>query len=301
MLTGDIPPFVNQTSDVLMVTGASDNHALASFNCLFSMVLADPYASFLYIDLGMNDDERDILFSHFDTIKQIQNKMESTGFIAYRRFNWSSFPKWMWLKGNPFRQDGYAWKVISFLDGAFAWKGIAMWNDGGNVFRRGMSRELTNARVDGIYSPPSTGKQYRWTYKDTSDFLLKHNLIQHYYKYDPNASGTMIIIDWSNSNVVNKVVYPLYQCAFTQKCITPRGSNKDNHRQDQAVLSALLNNIKLHRSMNWDYNYHPAFRVEFGNKTERYKSALGHILRKIQDTYQIKFTNSYISNNEMKY
>lgn len=55
VLTGDIPEFDKQFSDVLMMTGASDNHAYGSFNALYSMVLADPYASYLYIDLGISD------------------------------------------------------------------------------------------------------------------------------------------------------------------------------------------------------------------------------------------------------
>ena len=42
VITGDIPSFQYQTSEVLMMTGASDNHAYGSFNCLYSMVLADP-------------------------------------------------------------------------------------------------------------------------------------------------------------------------------------------------------------------------------------------------------------------
>lgn len=301
VLTGDIPSFETQTSDLLMVTGASDNHALASFNCLFSMVLADPYASYLYIDLGITEEERDILFSHFDTIHQIQIKMQSSGFIAYRKFKWSSFPKWMWLKGNPLRQDGYAWKVISYIDAAFKWKGITIWNDGGNIIRKGLSRELTNARVDGVYSPPSTGSQNRWTHRDTSSFLLQHHLIESFNKDGPNGSGGFIVSDWHNTCAINKVLYPLLQCAYTQKCITPRNSNKDNHRQDQAVLSALLNNINPRRAMNWNYDYHPSFRVEFENNTKRYKSVLGSLLRGIQDTYHIKVNSSYISKEEMKY
>ena len=81
VLTGDIPKFEKQTSEVLMMTGASDNHALGSFNCLFSMVVADPYASYMYIDLGLSTRFRNILFTHFNIIHQIQKKMNSTGFI----------------------------------------------------------------------------------------------------------------------------------------------------------------------------------------------------------------------------
>lgn len=291
VITGDIPSFKNQSSDILMITGASTNHALASFNCLFSMVLADPYASYMYIDFGILDHERLKLFAHFDTINQIQKKMHSTGFIAYRKFRFSSFPKWMWIEGNEYTQHGYAWKVISHMDAAFAWKGITIWNDAGNVIVNGLFREMTNARVDGIYSPPSPGSQNRWTHPDCAKFLLNNKLIQHYNVFEPSCSSGFIISDWSHTDVVNKVLYPFYQCAFTQKCISPRKSNKENHRQDQSVLSALLNNLKTSRSMNYKYNFHPAFRIEYHNNTKQFEMVLDTILKKILYYYNIKLDN----------
>ena len=45
------------------MTGATANHALASFNCFYSMVLADPYASYVYLDLGIDDIQKRKLFS----------------------------------------------------------------------------------------------------------------------------------------------------------------------------------------------------------------------------------------------
>ena len=68
MITGEIPAYSLQTSDTLMMTGASDNHAFLSFTCLYSMVLADPYASYVYLDLGINNETLSVLFSHFETI-----------------------------------------------------------------------------------------------------------------------------------------------------------------------------------------------------------------------------------------
>ena len=53
VITGDIPEWMEQFSDTVMVTGASENHAYGSFNCLYSMVLADPYVSYVYADLGL--------------------------------------------------------------------------------------------------------------------------------------------------------------------------------------------------------------------------------------------------------
>ena len=109
VLTGDIPQFDKQFSDVLMMTGASDNHAYGSFNALYSMVLADPYASYLYIDLGLSDELKEKLFAHFETIRQVQKKLWSNGFMAYRKYNWSVFPEWMQLVGNE-QRGGYTWR-----------------------------------------------------------------------------------------------------------------------------------------------------------------------------------------------
>ena len=301
VLTGDIPHFDKQTSEVLMMTGASDNHALGSFNCLYSMVLADPYASYMYIDLGLSSRFKSILMSHFNTIHQIQMKMNSTGFIAYRKFKFSSFPSWMKLAGNTQQRGGYAWKVIPLGDAYFAWKGIAFWLDGGSLVRDGISRELTNARLEGIYSPPSSHTQRKWTYPATADFLVKHHLIQRFYPDDPNASGGHLIIDWSNKTVLNKVMIPYYQCAFTQKCISPRGSSMKNHRQDQAVLSAFLSNLRTTRSMNTECQARAALRLEYENNANKCNSLLGNELKTIENTFQISVKNSYLPRDKIKY
>ena len=85
------------------------------------------------------------------------------------------------------------------------------------MIREKISRELTNVRVDGIYSLPSSGNQQKWSYNATSDFLVRNHLIDRFNPRDPNASGGHLIIDWSNKTVLNKVMIPYYQCAFTPK------------------------------------------------------------------------------------
>ena len=226
LLTGDIPTYHLQTSAVLMMTGASDNHGYGSFNCLYSMVLADPYASYLYIDLGLSPELKEILFSHFETIHQIQMKMKSTGFLAYRKFKWDSFPEWMNLFKNKEQRGGYSWKVVSYMDAAFAWKAITFWIDGGSLIRDGITRELSNVRLEGIYSPVSGGgAAEKWTHNQTIEFLLSHHFIDSFDRNGRMGCGGHLITDWSNKTVVNKVLIPYRQCAYTQKCISPRGSS----------------------------------------------------------------------------
>lgn len=68
VLSGPIPSFHEKSSNVLMVTGASDNHAVFFFNILYSMIMTDPYASVLYIDLVISLKNRQLSPAHFKTI-----------------------------------------------------------------------------------------------------------------------------------------------------------------------------------------------------------------------------------------
>ena len=301
LLTGDIPTYHLHTSDVLMMTGASDNHGYGSFNCLYSMVLADPYASYMYIDLGLSPELKEKLFAHFETIHEIQKKMKSTGFIAYRKFNWSSFPKWMNLFENKDQRGGYTWKVVSYMDALFSWKAITFWIDGGSLIRDGISREVTNARLEGIYTPVSGGGAGKWTHITTIKFLEHNHLID---SFDPKwrmGCGGHLITDWSNKTVINRVIIPYQQCAYTQRCISPRGSNMTNHRQDQAVLSALVNNIGTIKSMDAKYQALPALRQERGNNEKFCTKILNNYLISIQNTYQIKIENRYYKTTNISY
>ena len=281
-----------------MMTGASDNHAYGSFNCLYSMVLADPYASYLYIDLGLANQFRNKLFAHFETIHEIQMKMKSTGFIGYRKVNWNSFPKWMHLTSSG---GGYAWKVFPFVDALFSWKAITFWLDGGSLIQDGISRELTYVHQEGVFTPISTRDAGKWTYPDSVDFLLKHHFIKSFDKEGTVASVGHLIMDWSNKTVINQLVIPWYQCSFTQKCIFPRGSNWYNHRFEQAIISTLLHNIGVTRSMNIKYRAQANFREERGNNETECTKILNNYLISIQNTYQIKINNKYYKTNHIKY
>ena len=75
------------------MTGASENHVLGSFNLLYSILLTEPYSSILYIDLGISNQQLQYLKAHFETIRQLQTAIRSNGFLAYRKFNWTSFPE----------------------------------------------------------------------------------------------------------------------------------------------------------------------------------------------------------------
>ena len=302
VITGEIPPFSHQTSDVLMMTGATENHAYASFNCLYSMVLADPYASYAYLDGGMGSDIRAKLYAHFDTILEIQRKMASTGVLSYRRLNWASLPKWWYIEENPMQRGGYAFKVIPYLDVFYEWQGIFYWLDAGDLIREGISRELTMVRHYGLYSPSSAGNVGIWVHNKTQQFLVDNGLFQHFVpSKSPMISSGVLIMDYRNATIRNSFVPTFQMCAYTRKCIAPIESSLNNHRFDQAVVSLLISYYGVPFSGSKYYRYHPVLRRDGGNKESFLLPTLHNLLLKIQDAYSIRFNNSYYETRNITY
>ena len=243
VITGYIHKYERQFSDLLVMTAASDNHALGSFNVLYSFLLSDPYCSLIYINLGLSSEYFNILSAHFETLYQIQRKMRSNAFLAYRKFNWKSFPSWMNLYTNKDQRGSYAWKSIPISDTFFEWKGLFSWQDAGNVVTDGITREVTFARKYGMYSCRSPGNIAKYTYNDTRSFLTKNGLVKRNHARDPNCATGSLFFDYKHE-YVHVLMMKFRQCVFTQKCVSPRGSNMKNHRQEQAVMSMLINDYR---------------------------------------------------------
>ena len=302
VLTGEVPSFSAHTSDLLLMTGASDNHVFSSFNCLYSMVLADPYASYVYLDFGIQNSHRLKLYSHFETILQIQQKMKSTGILAYRRFNWAHFPRWMSLEHNKKQRGTYAWKVIAEMDVFREWKAMYYWVDAGDVFREGVSRELTLARHYGFYSPYSSGNVQRWVYKDMHKWFMENGVFKH-----PVPLNTMMImsgvyvLDYSNSTIRDFMADAFLKCEYTWKCIAPQGSDLSNHRFDQAAMTLLMGYLQVPYAGNLRYRYFPVVHSDLGNQEAKTQVVLNNLFLKIQHTYSITITNKLYNTRGLRF
>lgn len=297
VIPGFIPEMKEHMSELLVMTGASGNHAHGSFNLMYSVLLADPFASIIYLDLGLNGSFMKYLKSHFETLHQIQVKMKSDGFLAYRRYNWGALPRWMnLLQTGRAKRGGYSWKVIPMYDAYTEWKGLFSWQDGGTVIIDGLVRELTLARRYGIYVPPSAGTIRDWTHPDMIQFMKENGLVNDVNMNGPNCSAGIVYIDYSNTTVrelMNKYV----ECAWTRKCMAPKAAVHKNHRFDQACLSMLLNDYKIPKSIDDRYYYRPSVRNEDGNTQQ----VLANLIIAIQETYHVKLSNSIFNVNGMHY
>jgi hypothetical protein len=130
---------------------------------------------------------------------------------------------------------------------------ILLWCDAGNVLRNyNLDLLVQNIFENKVYSPDSSDNIKFWTHKlthlwfkiDDDLILLKGNrngAILGFYIDDPEFQSFI--------ETFNK-------CASIKECIASIGSNRTNHRQDQAVFTILYHRfMEAHPSYNTTTSY----------------------------------------------
>ena len=258
--TGHIPAFSSGNSR-LVVTGCSGNHFVSAIPAMLSVIKTNITVNIAFIDYGLAPDHLERLKGFFAYIHNIHVKLNIHPLLIYRKFNFQNAPSWMDIR-NPQTRGGYSWKVICYFDLMFEWRALGGWIDAGTIIHRGIDTEFKYTLLEGMYSPSSQDTIAKWTYPSTIQFLQNHGMISHLNTTKSNCSGGHFFVDFSNSTAVNLIFKPYLQCAYTMKCISPKGSNRKNHRQDQAALSIFIHNAGLKFSANPKYDHFALFRQE---------------------------------------
>jgi hypothetical protein len=204
-------------SELVIATGASSNHFGCLKNLLFSISLFEPKTRVIVYDLGLTAEEHD--------------ELEKDGYEV-PRFRFQDYPPHVDIR---VEAGQYAWKPIIIADLLQHLGGMILWLDAGNL----VGQPVTNVRAllaeCGIYSMTSNSTIERWThpltlrYLDASPELL------------PKSCRSAGLVGFrSGAPGINELVQRWKTCALDPACIGPVGSNRDNHRQDQAVLTVLI-------------------------------------------------------------
>ena len=116
----------------LFITGASDNHAAGSVNCLLSIALNYPNSSLLYVSFG-SDRMTPLIMRLLSSIHLFHERIGSRAKIYYRKYDFSHFPNWMHINNITSSRGGYSWKIISVNDAFVEWNSTVIWMDGGTT------------------------------------------------------------------------------------------------------------------------------------------------------------------------
>jgi hypothetical protein len=210
------------TMQRVIITGASHNHARS----LFQFLRTVPSHQTVYVwDFGLNDETRATLTTLFPNIR-------------LRVFDWSRYPAFFDIN---VAAGEYAWKPAAIWETTRELRqrgegDLLLWCDAGNMIREPLDPVWDTIHAQGVYSPISAGTVRKWTHPGMLDYMqISHR--------DPvldaqPRNGAIIGFDLTNPSA-RAVLREWASLARCRDCIAPPGSSRENHRQDQALLTLL--------------------------------------------------------------
>jgi hypothetical protein len=211
--------------EALIVTGADSTHYRSLMNLLASIEQNEPETPVSVWNLGLGCHELNALEARFPRVEVTDFPYED--FPAYFRID---------------EQAGqYAWKpVIIETEVERAGSRLVVWLDAGDIVDRPLSwlRRLADAR--GFHSTRTPGTMRDWTHSGT----LAHLKVEASLLDRPNLNGAIVALD-PTKPAARALVARWSECAQARECIAPEGSDRTNHRQDQAVLTVLAHQAGL--------------------------------------------------------
>ena len=210
-------PFDN---NIIFVTAAEKNY----FNQLESLLKS--YYKYLsnqliVYDIGLDKNQ----------IKYLKDNFENLNII---KFQFNKYPKFI---GEYFddKLGNYAWKPIIVNQVMQLYKSKVVWLDAGNLITKKIIFLKIALTASGIVVPTSSNTIQDWTHPKTIEYI---GINEKYLNSNNYASG-LIGFDY-NSKKAKNISELWNKFSQIQDCISPKGSSRINHRQDQAVLTLLL-------------------------------------------------------------
>ena len=291
---GVVQPSLNPDNEYVIVTGASDNHALSLVNLLYSTLLANPYSPLVIVDYGIYEAKLKSLLSSLTQIQLIRKRIGSESPIYYRKYDFDHFPEWCGMTERH-SMGGFAWKIITIFDIITEYKGLVFWTDAGSILGN-IDKDIQNARMNGFYSNDAGHNIRKWTHPGMVQCLeeMKWISVMNSTLDKWCCSGGYLMIDSRNRTVMRNVVYPTVKCSLTKKCITPIGSSRKNHRQDQSVISILVQSLGIHQACDPQYRSSVSFHQDAEKRNNRIDTDR-RFLQTLKSKYNITVTSSTIS------
>jgi hypothetical protein len=186
-------------------------------NLLASARRHEPTMSVVVYDLGLTADQ--------------QASVTDLG-CELRRFDFASYPAFVDIRKSA---GQYAWKPQIIRTVAGERPGIVCWMDAGNIVDEPLLQLRGETARFGYYSANSSGTLGAWTHPG----MLRYLGLPAGWKSDAaNLNGACIAFDTRNPMAVD-LLDRWANLSLIEDCIAPRGSDRSNHRQDQALLTVL--------------------------------------------------------------
>lgn len=170
--------------------------------------------------------------------------------ILLKNFNFSEYPKFIATRDEKNKLGHYAWKPVIIYTTLLKYKTGVLWLDTGNTINKSLQNTLNTIVLNGFISPFSVGKIKEWTHPKTlKKFLHEDPQIGN----KRNLTGGLVGFSWQNPEARN-VAKEWFELSIKEEIIAPENSSRENHRQDQSILSIITNKSNLLR-FNISYKF----------------------------------------------
>jgi len=158
--------------------------------------------------------------------------------VSVRNFAWSKYPEHFQLP-----HQSYAWKPTLILDALQHGATAVFYQDAGQELRARLDAVLDSVLSDG-YIFVANGFDFpepMWTHSSAFAYF---NMSSQTAKARGRPEVAGGIIGFSASSTARRAVLePWVACCKIRRCITPDGSSRANHRQDQSALNLIIASI----------------------------------------------------------
>lgn len=227
----EIVPFLSRRpvfpcTDFCIVTGSDSSHYKSLRGLLKSISSNEPGTRTIVYDLGL-------------TAMEVADLKRNFSGTDIRRFRYEDYPDFFNVRVNA---GEYAWKPVIISEVLLETKGCVCWMDAGNRLTSRLSLVRKILGIAGVYSPHSQGTIADWTHPAT----LKHLNVDPSLLDRRNLNGACVAVNYQSA-VARALSDAWRDCALTRACIAPDGSDRSNHRQDQAVITILAHQSGIAR------------------------------------------------------
>lgn len=229
LLKGLVKPVPKKRESLRIITGADSSHFKSLVQLLESVNRFEPLVSVSVYDLGLTDDQREVM-------KQVSLNSKD---VTLKQFDFGSYPQHFKMSESA---GSYAWKpaaVETELNQSD--ESLLLWLDAGDVLRRPLENVRRAIRDCGLWSPASAGTIAEWTHPTT---LEKFSLPQRTL-LSPNLNGAIVGVD-RRCRKAKLAVHWWSLAANDKEWIAPKGSDRSNHRQDQSLLTLIAAALSLY-------------------------------------------------------
>jgi len=213
--------FYASNQNLVVVTGANHNHFKSLKQFVASAIKYEPFSKVIIFDLGLTASQS----------AEIRRLIETNPLVEIREFLFKNYPPHLNIEVNA---GEYAWKPVIIGEICSESDGFVLWCDSGNVIDKRLSWIRRIVQRDGIYCPFSAGTIAEWTHPGMLSFLK----LDDRYKGLQNLNAAVICLNPRNPEI-SKLIIDWHNCALNVNCISPKGSSRANHRQDQAALTSI--------------------------------------------------------------